>query len=481
MIGNEDMTSANILVVDDEKNICRTVSMVLSDEDHEVDTASSAEEGLALLSEHSYDVLILDVQMGGMSGLEMLERLKETEATPEIIMMSGHATLADAVSATRLGAFDFLEKPLDRERLLLTVRNACEKRFLTMKVAALESNDARYCGMIGESSAMQKVKRAVEVVAPSKGKVLILGESGVGKDLVARSIHALSDRSKRSFVKVNCSAIPSELIESELFGHEKGSFTGAAFKKRGLFEMADGGTIFLDEIGDMSLAAQAKVLRVLQNGEFTRVGGERLSFVDVRVIAATNKDLKKAVADGSFREDLYFRLNVVPITVPPLRERLSDIPLLVGSFLKQISEEYGKETIDVSDNAMQMLCRYSYPGNIRELHNLCERFCIMCQETVTVGDLPEDLIEDVEANEPKRIEIVGLDPSSTVGMAAIAAIEPGSVSLRDYRIMAEQAYIEETLRLHGNNVSKAADALGIERTNLHKKLKKFGVVRSEID
>ncbi len=491
------MAGANILVVDDEKNICRTISMVLMGEDYEVDTASSAEEGLELLSDHTYDVLLLDVQMTGMSGLEMLERVHQMDNIPEVIMMSGHAMLTDAVTATQLGAFDFLEKPLDRERLLVSVRNASERHFLTQKVESLQSSDARYCGMIGETPAMQKVRKAVSVVAPTKGKVLILGESGVGKDLVARSIHALSDRAKRSFVKVNCSAIPSELIESELFGHEKGSFTGAGSSKRGLFEMADGGTIFLDEIGDMSLAAQAKVLRVLQNGEFTRVGGEKLSFVDVRVIAATNKDLKKAVAEGTFREDLYFRLNVVPIEVPPLRERLDDVPLLANAFLAQIGEEYGRPVLKVSERAMDVLRQYPFPGNIRELHNLCERFVIMCQDIVTVADLPEDILETVESQSPEKsrhvldvIEPVKVDADAgTESVQAaeddylkrLASIKPGTVSLREFRAMAEHAFIKATLKITGQSVSKAADMLGIERTNLHKKIKKYESPNATLD
>lgn len=476
------MSNVSILVVDDEKNICRTISMVLMGEDYDVETALSAEEGLALLADHSYDVALLDVQMSGMSGLEMLERIHQMEAPPEVIMMSGHAMLTDAVNATRLGAFDFLEKPLDRERLLLTVRNASERHFLTQRVERLEHSDARYCGMIGESQAMQNVRKAVSIVGPTKGKVLILGESGVGKDLVARSIHALSDRAKRSFVKVNCSAIPSELIESELFGHEKGSFTGAGNSKRGLFEMANGGTIFLDEIGDMSLAAQAKVLRVLQNGEFTRVGGEKLSFVDVRVIAATNKDLKKAVQEGTFREDLYFRLNVVPIEVPPLRERLDDVPLLINAFLSQIGEEYGRPALTVSDRAMDILKRYPYPGNIRELHNLCERFVIMCQGIVTVADLPEDIQEAVEEQSPKQsIRMIpaiaapssAASPAEADAMRQLSEIKPGMMSLREFKALAESAFIQTTLKMTGQSVSKAADMLGIERTNLHKKIKKY--------
>lgn len=497
------MTCANILIVDDEKNICRTVRMVLMDEDYEIETASSAEEGLSKLAEHPYDVLIADVQMSGMSGIEMLDHIREDDNRPEIIMMSGHATLNDAVNATRLGAFDFLEKPIDRERLILTVRNAVERHILSQRVQSLETADERYCGMIGNSPAMQKIRKSVEVVGPTMGKVLILGESGVGKDLVARSIHALSQRAKRSFVKVNCSAIPSELIESELFGHEKGSFTGAAVKKRGLFEMADGGTIFLDEIGDMSLAAQAKVLRVLQNGEFTRVGGEKLETVDVRVIAATNKDLKKAVAEGTFREDLYFRLNVVPIHVPPLRERLEDVPLLINVFLKQIAMEYGRPVLNVSDRAMDLLSRYSYPGNIRELRNICERFVIMCSDTVTLADLPVDVTDEVPLmplHDTPQAEPTTVTPTESAPqiddtaaalpitpsedqspMAEIAAIKPGSMPLRDFRAIAEFAYIQATLKLLGNNVSRTADVLAIERTSLHRKLKKLDGDRENND
>ena len=480
-----------ILVVDDEKNICRTVGMVLTGEDYDVETTQDGQEGLKIIADDDVDVVLLDVQLGNMSGLDMLETIRKAPNAPEIIMMSGHAMLTDAVNATRLGAFDFLEKPLDRERLLLSVRNAVERRFLTQKVKSLEDTDARYCGMIGDSPAMQKIRRAVSVVAPTKGRVLILGESGVGKDLVARSIHALSDRAKRSVGKVNCSAIPSELIESELFGHEKGSFTGASVNKKGLFEMANGGTIFLDEIGDMSLAAQAKVLRVLQNGEYMKVGAEKLSYVDVRVIAATNKDLKKAVADGTFREDLYFRLNVVPIEVPPLRDRLEDVPLLTNVFLSQIAGEYGRAPLAVNDRAMALLCKYDFPGNIRELHNLCERFVILCQEIVTPADLPEDIqalehctptpdptLSGAEPPKPKvslpHVVLPSLSQSvDNDPLQQLADVKPGTMTLRAFRDMAEHAFIQVTLNAMGQNVSRAAEVLGVERTNLHKKIKKF--------
>lgn len=470
-----------VLVVDDEKNICRTIRMALEGEDYDVDTAQSGEEGLQCLIDQKYDVLLLDVQLGGISGLEVLEHLRKFNDTPEIIMMSGHATMSDAVNAAHLGAFDFMEKPFGNDRLLLTVRNAAERHMLTEKVKTLESSDARYCGMIGESPAMQKIRRAVEVVGPTKGRVLILGESGVGKDLVARAIHALSDRAKRAFVKVNCSAIPAELIESELFGHEKGSFTGAAVSKKGLFEMANEGTIFLDEIGDMSLSAQAKVLRVLQNGEYMRVGAEKLSRVDVRVIAATNKNLKKAVSDGTFREDLYFRLNVVPIDVPPLRARLQDVPLLTNAFLTQIAADYGRTPLTVSDRAMDLLCRYDFPGNIRELHNLCERFVIMCQEIVTPADLPDDIQKldvSTQSNQthpsvPHMVLPTVSHPTDDNPLAELVNVLPGTVPLRVFRNMAEFAFIRATLKQTNQNVAKAAEILGIERTNLHKKIKKY--------
>ena len=465
-----------ILVVDDEKNICRTVGMVLTGEDYDVETTQDGQEGLKIIADGDVDVVLLDVQLGNMSGLDMLETIRKAPNAPEIIMMSGHAMLTDAVNATRLGAFDFLEKPLDRERLLLSVRNAVERRFLTQKVKSLEDTDARYCGMIGDSPAMQKIRRAVSVVAPTKGRVLILGESGVGKDLVARAIHAKSDRAKRSFVKVNCSAIPAELIESELFGHEKGSFTGAAVSKKGLFEMANNGTIFLDEIGDMSLAAQSKVLRVLQNGEYMRVGAEKLSYVDVRVIAATNKDLKKCVADGTFREDLYFRLNVVPIHVPPLRDRLTDVPLLLNAFLAQIAAEYGRTPLSVTDRASELLGQYTYPGNIRELHNICERFVIMCQERVTVDDLPDEVLklDQKRSDTPANSKPAPIDTNDDDNpMQRLATITPGSMSLRTFRNVAEHAFIRATLNAAAQNVAKAAEILGIERTNLHKEIKKY--------
>ena len=455
------MEAGSILIVDDEKNIRRTLSMILRGEGYEVLQAQSAEEGLRLLSGREFDVVMLDVQLPGISGLEALRQVKESDSGADVIMMSGHASLANAVEATRLGAFDFFEKPLDRERVLLTLRNCMERRNLVLRVEELADKGGVW-DMVGESAVMNKIRREIELVAPTKGRVLITGESGVGKELVARAIHALSDRKDRPFVKVNCAAIPTELIESELFGHERGSFSGATQRKRGQFELADKGTLFLDEIGDMSLSAQAKVLRVLQSGELFRVGSERSLNVNVRVIAATNKDLEKEAEEGTFRADLYFRLNVVPIYVPPLRERLTDVPLLVEGFLKDLAEEYNMRRKTAAPEVLNALAQYTWPGNIRELRNICERLIIMSGDPITLGDLPEYVI-------PKREPVA----------AQTAAVPAGSMSLKDFRNITERNYIESTLRAYGWNVSKTAEVLGVERTNLHKKIKKFDIKRDE--
>src|SRR5215831_8036585 len=333
---------STVFVVDDEKNIRRTVRMVLEGEGFTVEEASSGEEALARLPDIGADVMLLDVQLPGMSGLEAIERLaklKTSEPQPTVIMISGHATLADAVRATKAGAYEILEKPLDRERLMVALRNALERRAMAREVAGLRAIADERFEMVGKSAPMAALFAQIAKVAPTRTRVLITGESGTGKELIARAIHRSSALVDKSFVKVNCAAIPPELIESELFGHERGAFTGATARKRGLFEMADGGTIFLDEIGDMVASAQAKVLRVLQSGEFTRVGGEQTVKVDVRVLAATNRDLQQAVAAGQFREDLYFRLNVVPLRAPPLRERPEDIPLLCDAFIENACAE----------------------------------------------------------------------------------------------------------------------------------------------
>ncbi|HSS39378.1 MAG TPA: sigma-54 dependent transcriptional regulator, partial [Polyangia bacterium] len=371
--------SSTIFIVDDEKNIRRTVRMVLEGEGFNVEEASSGEEALARLPEVAADVLLLDVQLPGISGLDTLERMAKlkAETQPTIIMISGHATLADAVRATKAGAYDLIEKPLDRERLMVALRNALERRAMAREVEGLRAMAEERSEMVGQSAAMNALKAQIAKVAPTRTRVLITGESGTGKELIAKAIHRQSALVTKPYVKVNCAAIPKELIESELFGHERGAFTGATARKRGLFEMADGGTIFLDEIGDMNLSAQAKVLRVLQSGEFSRVGGEQVLKVDVRVIAATNRDLQAAVAAGEFREDLFFRLNVVPLRAPPLRDRADDVPLLAAAFVELACRENGMKLKPISDEALAVLSAYSWPGNVRELRNIIERLVIL--------------------------------------------------------------------------------------------------------
>jgi DNA-binding NtrC family response regulator len=448
-----------ILIIDDEKNIRRTLSMVLEGEDYDCEVAGSGEEGLTLLRQGlGASVIFLDVQLPGMNGLETLRAIKDLDATLEVIMISGHASLQDAVEATRLGAFDFLQKPLDRDRVLITARNALSRHSLQLRVQEIAEGDDPN-EMLGDAPVMASLRREIEKVAPSRGRVLITGESGAGKELVARAVHRLSGRRKKPFIKVNCAAIPSELIESELFGHEKGSFSGAFQKRRGKFELADGGTLFLDEIGDMDLAAQAKVLRTLQTGEVYRVGSEQPFRVDVRVLAATNKDLEEAITEGQFREDLYFRLNVVPLEVPPLRQRVEDIPLLTEAFMRQFCDENGMRRKTLTAEAIEALKGYRWPGNVRELKNLCERLVIMGGDPISIADVPGHIA-------PQRQDL-----------GATPGVEPGSLALRDFKELAERQYVEATLRAFGWNVTRAADALGIERTNLHKKMKALGIER----
>src|SRR5499426_3892724 len=378
-----------ILIVDDEKNIRRTLRMVLESEGHVVHEAGSIAEAEGILIREPVDLILLDVKLGDDNGIDLLRTLKArgedgmSPVTSEIpvVMISGHATIEDAVAATRLGAFDFMEKPLDRNRVMVTVRNALERRKMWREVHARWE-------LLGNTSVMSDLRRQIAKVAPTRSRVLITGDSGTGKELIARAIHRNSSVSSGPFVKVNCAAIPPELIESELFGHERGAFTGAIAKKRGLFEVADGGTIFLDEIGDMAASAQAKVLRVLQTGEFTRVGGEKSLRTDCRVVAATNRDLEQMVKDGQFREDLYFRLNVVPIRSPDLKERADDIPLLVESFVRECCDENGVGYKPIDEPVFDRLKLYDWPGNVRELRNVVERLVIMSDDVIREKDLP---------------------------------------------------------------------------------------------
>jgi two-component system nitrogen regulation response regulator NtrX len=467
---------STVFIVDDEKNIRRTVRMVLEGEGFAVEEASSGEEALARLPDIGVDVMLLDVQLPGMSGLEAIERLaklKTSEPQPTVIMISGHATLADAVRATKAGAYEVLEKPLDRERLMVALRNALERRAMAREVAGLRALTNERFEMVGRSAVMNALYAQIAKVAPTRTRVLITGESGTGKELIARAVHRESALKNQSFVKVNCAAIPPELIESELFGHERGAFTGAVGRKRGHFEVADGGTIFLDEIGDMIASAQAKVLRVLQSGEFTRVGGEQTLKVDVRVIAATNRDLPAAVAAGQFREDLYFRLAVVPLRAPPLRERPSDIPLLCATFIQDACRENGMKEKAISEEAVAVLSEYSWPGNVRELRNVIERLVILSEESVGVGDLPEEILEDVSRRK-REAASAGL----TLPRVELPP-EARALPLREFRDHMEREYIRMKLDENGWNISRTANLLGIERTNLHKKMRSLGLGREE--
>ncbi len=445
-----------ILVVDDERNIRRTLDMILVGEGYTVLCAESGAHAAALAEQHRPDAVILDIVLPDIDGIEVLKRIKAQTVDLPVIMISGHGTVQDAVQATRLGAYDFLEKPLSREKVLLTLEHALQARSLAEENRSLRQEAEARFEMIGDSPAMRAIRDQVGRVAPTGGRVLILGESGTGKELIARAVHRNSRRADGPFIRVNCAAIPEELIESELFGSDRGAFTGAVKTRDGKFLQADGGTLFLDEIGDMSLNVQAKVLRALEQGEFERVGGSQTIRVDVRVLAATNRDIARLVEGGRFREDLYFRLNVVPIFVPPLRERRDDIPPLIGHFARQYAEENGFRQKAVSEEAMEILCAYAWPGNIRELRNLVERLSIMVSgETIGPSDLPDDL--------------------RAARAIARANVSAQGKSLREIREQVERDYIRAILEEHGWNVTQAARELGIERTNLHKKIKFYGI------
>lgn len=383
---------SNILIVDDEKAIRKTLGEILSYEGYKIDEAGDGEEGLKRFKEKAYDVVLCDIKMPKMDGIEFLEKVSELNADVPIIMISGHGTIETAVEAVKKGAYDYISKPPDLNRLLITIRNAMDKTNLVTETRVLRRKASKVEEMIGESDPIVKIKETIDKVAPTEARVMIMGENGVGKELVARWIHEKSNRSKGALVEVNCAAIPGELIESELFGHEKGSFTSAVKQRIGKFEQAHGGTLFLDEIGDMSLNAQAKVLRALQEGKITRVGGDKDINVDVRVIAATNKDLLKEVEDKNFRLDLYHRLSVIIINVPSLNDRQKDIPLLVDKFLGDICAEYGIAKKAIEDAAIKALQHYNWTGNIRELRNVVERLVILSGKTITEADVNTNVV-----------------------------------------------------------------------------------------
>jgi two-component system nitrogen regulation response regulator NtrX len=457
-----------VLVVDDEAGVRASLAGILGDEGYAVQAVESGEAALEALETRRFDLVLLDVWLPGQDGLEVLRRIREGHAELPVVVISGHGTIETAVKAVRLGAQDFVEKPLSLEKTVLAVRNALRQRRLESQLRELrERLDERYA-MVGESEGVRRLRAEIAQAAPSNGRVLIFGENGTGKELVARAIHAQSHRAAAPFVEVNCAAIPEELIESELFGHTKGAFTGALAARKGKFELADGGTLFLDEIGDMSLKTQAKVLRALQEQRIEPVGGTGGVEVDVRVIAATNKDLEAEIRAGRFRDDLYFRLNVIPFHVPPLRERREDIPLLTRHFLQLLSAEHGRRPREVAAEAMHVLARMPWPGNVRELRNILERLVIMTPgERIELGHLPASLV-------------------TAAPEAALAGAEPGAGALGDATLVAareefERRYILQRYRECGGNMSRTAEALGVERSNLYRKMKAYGLLPARRD
>ena len=448
--------SARILVIDDEENIRKSLKMILEYEGYEFFEAPTGEDGLETLKETvGIDLVLLDIKMPGKDGLEVLAELKQKPYSPDVIMISGQGTIQAAVEATKLGAFDFLEKPLHRERVLISIRNALKQNSLTREYQDLKKKADKHYELIGNHPVMKSLWKEILKSAPTNATVLIHGESGTGKELIARAVHANSLRAKEKFVQVNCAAIPEELIESELFGHEKGAFTGATEKKTGKFEQADAGTIFLDEIADMSLKTQSKVLRVLEEGEVQKVGSSRIAKVNVRVIAATNKDLRKEIQEGRFREDLFFRLNVVPLYSPPLRERKEDIPVLVDYFSRTFAEENNFKVKKFSEEAMQAMIRHPWKGNVRELKNTIERLMIMTdKDTIEVKDLPEPFREECP-----------------VGVPAAAGVK----TLREFRDIAERDFILAKLEANNWNISQTAREIDTPRSNLYKKLEQYGI------
>ena len=446
-----------ILVVDDETGIREAIKMTLEYEGYKVDEARSGHDGLDKAARVPYDAILLDIKMPILDGIEVLENLREQKINSPVVMVSGHGDVHTAVECTKRGAFDFLEKPLNRDKLLLTVRNAVRQRSLEEENIELKEKQEKEYQLVGQSQLMLDLKSQIERAAPTKATVLITGESGTGKELVAREIHRRSSRANEAFIQVNCAAIPEELIESELFGHEKGSFTGAVRKQTGKFVAADGGTIFLDEIGDMSLRTQAKVLRVLQEGEVEPVGSATVVKVDVRVIAATNKELTEEIRSGRFREDLYYRLNVIPIRTPPLRERKDDIAVLAQHFAALFAQEHNYHQKKFTPSALKALSDAQWRGNVRELRNMIERLVIMVPaDAIDITDLPSEFFRT---------------PTDIISTAMRLS------TLQEFKDEAEKAFIVAKLREHGWNVSKTAEAIDTPRSNLYKKIEQYDIKR----
>jgi two-component system, NtrC family, nitrogen regulation response regulator NtrX len=449
----------NILIVDDESGIRDSLKGVLEDDGYQTGEAGSGESCLDLLDKRAFDVVLLDVWLPGMDGLDTLQKIRELDNPPEVIMISGHGTIETAVRATKLGAYDFLEKPLSIDRTLSLIKHAIDAKKLRRENRDLKKQLQSKSVIAGDSIPMKALRQQIAIMAPTNGRVLIYGESGTGKELVAHAIHAQSLRKDEMFVEVNCAAIPEDLIESELFGHRQGSFAGATSDKEGKFQKATGGTLFLDEVGDMSLKTQSKVLRTLDEQRFTPVGGANAITVDVRVIASTNKDLEEEISKGNFREDLFYRLNVIPFFVPPLRERKEDVPLLARYFLKEFAAAYGRRSRDITDDAIQALIRYSWPGNVRELRNVIERIVIMNPTTTKF--------------ERKHLPpLVYRDGSRRTAGAEFS-------TLHQARDAYERDYILKKLDENHGNVSRTAEMLGLERSHLYRKMKALGIAAKE--
>ncbi len=444
-----------ILIVDDEIGILETLSGILEDEGYITIQSENAEQAFGILDKENIDLIFLDVWLPGISGIEAIKRIKENHSDIPVIMISGHGNIETAVQAVKLGAFDFLEKPLSMDRVLLTAERALQFKRLESENIKLKSSLVKQYELVGSSDAMKRIKKQIEQIAKGDSRVLILGESGTGKELVARAIHSLSDRANSPFVEVNCAAIPQELIESELFGHEKGAFTGAVERKIGKFELANTGTLFLDEIGDMTLLTQSKLLRVIETQKFQRVGGTKDIKVNVRIISATNKDLVEEIKKGNFREDLYYRLNVVPIYIPPLRERKEDIPALANHFIADFAREKGWKTKTLTDKAVKMLQSYDWPGNVRELRNAVERLMIMTDSEI------------IDADAIEKTGIIG-------GITKQESYFEYD-SLKDARDAFERDFIIRKLKENNWNMTKTAEKIGIERSNLYKKIKSLGI------
>ncbi len=454
------MKNTRVLIVDDEPGIRESLRGVLEDEGCACEAVESGEQCLEELARHPYEVVLLDVWLPGIDGLETLGQIQEIPLAerPEVVVISGHGTIETAVRATKLGAFDFLEKPLTIEKVMVVLNNALEQRRLRLEVSRLKEAGQERHRIIGESVPMKALRQQLALMAATNGRVLIFGESGTGKELIAHAIHAASSRAAEAFVEVNCAAIPEEMIESELFGHRRGSFAGAAEDKIGKLQKADGGTLFLDEVGDMSLKTQAKVLRALDEQRLEPVGAAEWVQVDVRVVASTNKNLEEEIERGNFREDLFYRLNVVPFFVPPLRERIEDVRLLADHFLKEFTTAYGRKPKELSDDALRVLEDYPWPGNVRELRNLMERIVIMNpQPRITAGDIPLD----------RGRRAVFYKPVERFG------------SLQEVREAAERDYIVKKLEESKGNVTRAAELLGLERSHLYRKMKALGIAAKE--